>query len=166
MKRALLSLVLVAAVFSSFACERRGTGGTNDGGDTGAIKVGIYGDLSGQTSSFGQSTKNGALMAIDEINARGGINGRKIEYVIEDDQGQPAQAATVVSKLINQDKVHAILGENGNDIPQRLTGLRHQIGTDEGTAFVPADLAGNEYLPSTSRDAVGVAARTRPAPGL
>ncbi len=70
MKRALLSLVLVAAVFSSFACERRGTGGTNGGGDTGAIKVGIYGDLSGQTSSFGQSTKNGALMAIDEINAR------------------------------------------------------------------------------------------------
>lgn len=111
MKRALLSLVLVAAVFSSFACERRGPNGTTGGDDTGAIKVGIYGDLSGQTSSFGQSTKNGALMAIDEINARGGINGRKVESVIADDQGQPAQAATVVTKLINQDKVHAVLGE-------------------------------------------------------
>ncbi|HYE13769.1 MAG TPA: ABC transporter substrate-binding protein, partial [Pyrinomonadaceae bacterium] len=74
-------------------------------------KVGIYGDLSGQTSSFGQSTKNGAVMAIEEINAAGGINGRKIEWVMEDDQGQPAQAATVVTKLINQDRVHAILGE-------------------------------------------------------
>jgi branched-chain amino acid transport system substrate-binding protein len=50
-------------------------------------------------------------MAIDEINAAGGINGRKVEAIVEDDQGQPQQASTVVSKLINQDKVIAIIGE-------------------------------------------------------
>jgi branched-chain amino acid transport system substrate-binding protein len=102
---------LVALLVAAFACERRdgGPGGTADSG--GAIKVGIYGDLSGQTSSFGQSTKNGALMAIDEINAAGGINGRKVEWVMEDDQGQTQQASTVVKKLINQDKVVAVLGE-------------------------------------------------------
>src|SRR5687767_16031684 len=109
MKRTLITLGLATLLLAAFACERRTDGPAADAG--GAIKVGIYGDLSGQTSSFGQSTKNGVLMAIDEINAAGGINGRKVEWVMEDDQGQPQQASTVVAKLINQDKVVAILGE-------------------------------------------------------
>ncbi|HEV2864255.1 MAG TPA: ABC transporter substrate-binding protein [Pyrinomonadaceae bacterium] len=111
MKRTLMTIGLATLLAASFACEKRGDGAPTGSGDTGPIKVGIYGDLSGQTSSFGQSTKNGVLMAIDEINAAGGIGGRKVEYVIEDDQGQPQQASTVVTKLINQNKVHAILGE-------------------------------------------------------
>jgi branched-chain amino acid transport system substrate-binding protein len=73
--------------------------------------VGYYGDLSGRTSSFGQSTKNGVEMAADEINKAGGINGRQIQIITEDDQGEPNKAATVVTKLINQDKVQALLGE-------------------------------------------------------
>jgi len=73
--------------------------------------VDYYGDLSGRTSSFGQSTKNGVEMAADEINKAGGINGRQIQIITEDDQGEPNKAATVVTKLINQDKVQALLGE-------------------------------------------------------
>ena len=110
MKRLFLTLGLIASLLASLtSCERKG--GDIGSGNTGPIKVGIYGDLSGQTSSFGQSTKNGVTMAIDEINKAGGINGRQIQWIYEDDQGQPAQAATVVTKLINQDKVHALLGE-------------------------------------------------------
>jgi branched-chain amino acid transport system substrate-binding protein len=108
MKRILLSLGLIMTLLAGLACERRG-GGRGD--DTGPIKVGVYADLSGQTSSFGQSTKNGIQMATDELNKAGGINGRQFQLIIEDDQGLPAQAATVVTKLINQDQVHAILGE-------------------------------------------------------
>ena len=110
MKRTFITFGLIIGLLAGMACERRG-GETAGGSTTGPIKVGIYGDLSGQTSSFGQSTKNGILMAIDEINKAGGVNGRQVEYIIEDDQGQPAQAATVVTKLINQDRVHAVLGE-------------------------------------------------------
>src|SRR5215213_3126870 len=112
MKRTLITLGLATLLLAAFACERRdvgGPGGTTDTGGT--IKVGVYGDLSGQTSSFGESTRDGVKMAVDEINAAGGISGRKVETVIEDDQGQPQQASTVVTKLINQDRVHAILGE-------------------------------------------------------
>ena len=109
MKRILLSLGLIATLVAGFACERRDAGGSTD--DGGPIRVGVYVDLTGQTSSFGQSTKNGIQMAADEINKAGGINGRQVQLVIEDDQGLPAQAATVVTKLINQDKVHAVLGE-------------------------------------------------------
>ena len=50
-------------------------------------------------------------MAADEINAAGGINGRQVQLIHEDDQGEPGKAATVVTKLINQDQVRALLGE-------------------------------------------------------
>ncbi len=109
MKRTLLALLLITTLLAGFACERRG-GGSNGGGG-GPIVVGYYGDLSGNTSSFGQSTKNGVEMAADEINKAGGIDGRQVQVIVEDDQGEPNKAATVVSKLINQDKVQAVLGE-------------------------------------------------------
>jgi branched-chain amino acid transport system substrate-binding protein len=87
-------------------------GGNTTTGQTGdTIRVGVYGDTTGATSSFGQSTKNGIQLAFDEINAAGGINGKKLEMVFEDDQGTPEKAKTVISKLINQDKVVAVLGE-------------------------------------------------------
>lgn len=108
MKRTLLGILLITTLFVSFACERRGV---TNGGDTGTILIGYYGDLSGRTSSFGQSTKNGVEMAADEINKAGGINGRQVKIITEDDQGEPNKAATVVTKLINQDGVKALLGE-------------------------------------------------------
>ena len=109
MKRTLLALLLITTLFAGFACERRGAGNAADGG--GEIVVGYYGDLTGRTASFGQSTRNGVEMAIDEINKAGGVMGRKVRVIVEDDQGEPNKAATVVSKLVNQDKVHAVLGE-------------------------------------------------------
>lgn len=111
MKRTIIALGLIAAMIAATGCQRRdGAGGTNgSGGDP--IKVGVYLDLSGQTSSFGQSTKNGIEMARDEINAAGGINGRQIQLVIEDEQGEPGKVTTVVTKLLRQDGVVALLGE-------------------------------------------------------
>lgn len=111
MTRIFLAICIVTSLLLSVSCvDKTGTGTTNTGGgDT--IKVGVYGDLTGQTSSFGQSTKNGIELAVEEINNAGGINGKKIQLVIEDDQGRPEQAKTVVSKLVNQDKVVAVLGE-------------------------------------------------------
>ncbi|MCA1639660.1 MAG: ABC transporter substrate-binding protein [Acidobacteria bacterium] len=112
MKNFFLAVILVFSTLFSSACVDKGANTTTTGGDTGGdIKVGVYGDLTGGTASFGQSTKNGVQLAVDEINAAGGVNGRKITLVIEDDQGQPQQATTVVQKLINQDKVVALLGE-------------------------------------------------------
>lgn len=112
MKRIFLSLLVLASLLMSFtACVDKGanSGPTNAGGDT--IRVGVYGDLTGATSSFGQSTKNGIQLAFDEINAAGGVNGKKLEMLFEDDQGTPEKAKTVIQKLISQDKVVAVLGE-------------------------------------------------------
>ena len=110
MTRVFLTIGLLVSIFCSFACVQKGGEGTTaNTGDT--IKVGVFADLTGQTSSFGQSTKNGVELAVEEINNAGGVNGKKIELIVEDDQGRPEQAKTVVSKLINQDKVQAVIGE-------------------------------------------------------
>jgi len=116
MKRLLLSLGLITSLFFAFACERKG--GPGAGGQSGPIVVGYYGDLTGRTSNFGQSTKRGVEMAADEINKAGGINGRQITILSEDDEGRPEKAATVVKKLIDQDRVVALLGEvaSGNTL--------------------------------------------------
>jgi len=75
------------------------------------IKVGEYGSLTGTEATFGQSTHKGIQMALDEINAAGGVLGKKLELHTEDDQSQAGQASTVVHKLISSDGVVAILGE-------------------------------------------------------
>src|SRR5262249_15809855 len=62
-------------------------------------------------ATFGISTRNGADMAIDEANAGGGVLGKKIRVIVEDDQGKPEEAQTVVTKLVNKDRVVAVLGE-------------------------------------------------------
>jgi len=94
-----------------------GCGQNNSGGaDHTLIKIGYYGDLSGPTFNFGESAKNGVLMAVEELNQGGGINGHRIDLVIEDDQGNPERAAARAGKLIDQDKVIAVIagGTSGN----------------------------------------------------
>src|SRR5437763_10001602 len=110
MRRTLIALGLIAVMLATTGCQRRGGGDTAGGGGD-AIKVGVYLDLSGQTSSFGLSTRRGIEMARDEINNAGGINGRKVELVVEDEQGEPGKVTTVVTKLLRQDQVKALLGE-------------------------------------------------------
>jgi branched-chain amino acid transport system substrate-binding protein len=75
------------------------------------IPIGFYGSLTGSTATFGQSGKKGCTLAFDEINAAGGVLGEKIALHVEDDRGEPAEAASAVSKLISRDHVIGLLGE-------------------------------------------------------
>ena len=77
---------------------------------TGDIPVGVYGALTGDQAAFGTSTVNGVKLAADEINAAGGILGRKIRLYVEDDQGRAEEAASVVTKLITNNDVIAQIG--------------------------------------------------------
>jgi len=94
-------------------CLLTGCNPSSPGTDAGSavIKVGEYGSLTGSEATFGQSTHKGIQQAVDEINAGGGVLGKKIELHTEDDQSQAGQAATVVRKLISSDGVAAVLGE-------------------------------------------------------
>ena len=75
------------------------------------IKIGEVDPLTGGVSQFGIGCHQGFVMAFEEINGEGGILGRKLELVTEDDQSKPGQSSTAVRKLITQDKVVAILGD-------------------------------------------------------
>lgn len=75
------------------------------------IPVGEYGSITGTTAAFGTSTHEGVELAIDEINAAGGVLGRPLKVFLEDDQSKPEEVPTVVTKLINQNKVVALIGE-------------------------------------------------------
>ena len=101
---ATLSLLLVG-------CPPKAEDGGAAGGGGGEILVGEYGSLTGAEATFGQSTHNAIMMAVDEVNAAGGVNGRKIKVITEDDQSKAEEAANAVSKLISQNSVIAVLGE-------------------------------------------------------
>jgi branched-chain amino acid transport system substrate-binding protein len=78
---------------------------------SGPIPVGEYASMTGDTATFGQSSHKGITLAVDEMNAAGGVNGRQIDLRKEDDQSQATEAATAVQKLIDRDHVAAVLGE-------------------------------------------------------
>jgi branched-chain amino acid transport system substrate-binding protein len=75
------------------------------------IKIGEYASLTGKEAAFGQSSHKGTQMAIDELNAAGGVLGRQLELITEDDQSKQGESATIVKKLISRDRVAGILGE-------------------------------------------------------
>ena len=92
----LISMLLPAALFAQTAEP---------------IRVGVFLDITGVTSIFGIPTRNGIKLAIDEINAAGGIKGRRLRVFLEDNQGRPEKSKEVAAKLINENKVHVILGD-------------------------------------------------------
>src|SRR5205809_7203341 len=77
------------------------------------IILGTHTDLSGVTASFGVSFVNGMRLAVDQINASGGIHGRTIRLIVEDHQYQVPRAVQAANKLLNRDRVLAIVGALG-----------------------------------------------------
>ena len=67
--------------------------------------------MTGSEATFGISTHQGIELALKEVNAAGGVNGKTVELISLDDQSKPDEAATAVTKLITQNRVSAILGE-------------------------------------------------------
>ena len=74
------------------------------------IRIGLITPLSGDVKTFGESVRNSFLIAVEEANARGGVAGMKIAYVIQDDKNDATEAANVANLLVNQQRVKAIVG--------------------------------------------------------
>ena len=97
------------ALFVVLALVLAGTFVSCGGGSKGVV-IGAVGPVTGAAATFGISTKNGDQLAVDEWNANGGVLGKQIKMVFADDKGDPAEGATVYTKLIQQDKAVAIVG--------------------------------------------------------
>jgi branched-chain amino acid transport system substrate-binding protein len=101
--------LFLCVTLAAAGCMLAGCPGGSGGGSS-SVLVGYYGDLTGNTATFGVSTREGIELAMGEINQSPPL-GKPLELRVEDDQGKPEQANSVVTKLITQDGVVAVLGE-------------------------------------------------------
>jgi len=92
------------------------------------VKIGFMGALTGDVAMYGKPTLEGMKIAADEINAAGGINGRKIEIIETDNRGDKQEGAAVAQKLINRDKVVAILGDPTTGISKVVAPIAQKAG--------------------------------------
>ena len=109
MKRTLIALGLTASLLAAAACQPGPAGPGGAGGDK--VKIGVFMSLTGSTAQFGISSTNGIKMAAEEVNSAGGINGKQVELLVQDDRSDAQEAATIVTKFVTQDGVHGIIGE-------------------------------------------------------
>jgi hypothetical protein len=98
-----LSLLVVLCVCTALiSCSKKVETG---------IPVGQFGSLTGAQATFGESSDKGVLLALDEINATGGVLGQQIRLITKDNQSKPGETSTVVRELITRNKVVALIGE-------------------------------------------------------
>jgi len=90
------------------------------------IKVGVVLPLTGSEAAFGEIERNSFQMALDEINAKGGVKGKKIELLFEDDTGKPDVGRSAAEKLISQDKVPILTGGYSSAVSIGVTALAQQ----------------------------------------
>lgn len=132
----LLSFMFVVAIFSGFAAKKSD------------LKIGVIEPLSGADGAFGKSAKNAIELLQEQVNATGGINGQKVSFIYYDDEAKPATAATVGSKLINQDKVVAIVGPLTSGCANAVAPIAVAAGIPliSGTATNPTVTATGKFI--------------------
>ncbi len=108
MKKLLLASVLAITAVIGAVLTASAAGVTEK-----EILIGTYTDLSGVTVSWGVNNSNAIRMAFDEVNAKGGINGRMIRYIVEDNQYQVPRSIQAANKLINSDHVFLMIANGG-----------------------------------------------------
>src|SRR5262245_1448628 len=101
-------LAALALAAGSAAAQNSNQGVTKD-----EIVLGSIQDLSGPIAGFGKQLKQGMQLRVDEINEQGGINGRKLRLLVEDSSYDPKKAVLAAQKLVNQDRIFAMVGHLG-----------------------------------------------------
>lgn len=105
-KRVFAMLMACMMALSLVACGNKtndngGSGNSADGAGTETIKLGVVGPLTGGYANYGLSVQHGAQLAVDEINAAGGVNGKQLELSAQDSQGDPESAVAAYGKLMD-----------------------------------------------------------------
>ena len=127
-----LTLVAALLALGSGAALAQSQGVSKD-----EIVLGSIQDLSGPIAGFGKQVRLGMMLRVDEVNEQGGINGRKIKLLVEDSAYDPRRAVLAAQKLVNQDKIFAMVGH---------------IGTAQNMAAMPVQFQKNviNFFPVTA----------------
>lgn len=104
---------MALAMLGAFSgCSNTGDGGSASGGsDSDTIRIGGLAPLTGDAASYGVAVNNAIQMAVEDINANGGIDGKQIKYIYYDEKGDTTEATNAYNKLVQDDKVVAIIGD-------------------------------------------------------
>jgi len=131
-RKAILVFAVLALAATAAAAQNAAQGVTKN-----EIVLGSIQDLSGPIAAFGKQSRMGMQLRIDEINEQGGINGRKIRLIVEDSAYDPKKAVLAAQKLVNQDKIFAMVGH---------------IGTAQNMAAMPVQFEKNviNFMPLTA----------------
>ena len=105
MKKKILSALMATAVMGSVLA-----GCSKSSANSDTINIGAIGPLTGPASTYGQSVKNGAELYLEQVNADGGIDGKKLSLLFEDDEANPDKAIQAFNKLVDNEGVPVILG--------------------------------------------------------
>jgi len=139
MRSRLLAAVFVAALIAPAMAADSVRGVTDN-----EIVIGTYTDLSGVTAMWGVNNSNAWRMVFDETNAAGGINGRKIKYIVEDNQYQVPRSVQAANKLINRDGVFMMVANGGT--PMNNATMPEQLAKGVPNVF-PLTSARSMYEP-------------------
>ena len=112
------------------------------------IVIGQVAALSGPAAALGQGMREGILAAFAEANAAGGVKGHKLELISEDDGYEPAKSVTGAKKLINDDKVFALVGSVGTPTSAAVQPITTEIGMPFIGAFTGAEFLRDPYKPN------------------
>jgi branched-chain amino acid transport system substrate-binding protein len=111
--------------FGIVGCQKQPSGSDQQASDA-VIRIGEVGSMTGSDATFGTSTHQGIAQAFSEINAAGGVRGKKLELITLDDQGKASEAVLATQKLISQQKVRAILGEVASTLSIAMAPIAQQ----------------------------------------
>jgi branched-chain amino acid transport system substrate-binding protein len=127
------------------------------------IKIGVIQPLSGSVAASGNYVRMGAEIGRDWINAKGGVNGRKVELLIEDNKSDPKEAASAAEKLIVRDKVPAIMGAWGSSMTLAVMPKLEEYGVPmvvETSSAASVTKRGNPWIfrisPPSEMEALGL----------
>src|ERR1700683_3046272 len=137
MLKAILAALFGMAFVLPAAAETRGVTDSE-------ILIGTYTDLSGVTAMWGVNNTNAWRMVFDDVNTEGGINGRKIRYIIEDNQYQIPRSVQAANKLINRDGVFIMVANGGT--PMNNATMPDQLAKGVANVF-PLHSARSMYEP-------------------
>jgi len=111
LRRTLISGLCATALATAIGCKKNTADSGTGNADATEVVIGHYASMTGSTAHFGQDTDRGVRLALEELNAQGGVLGKKLKLVTLDDRGDSAEAANAVNRLIDVEKVSAVIGE-------------------------------------------------------
>jgi branched-chain amino acid transport system substrate-binding protein len=123
MKRVLCALAVLAVLLAAAAAPRSSA-------QQPPVKLGLAAAVSGGSAASGEAIKRGLLIAIDEINAKGGVlGGRKLELVVRDDEGNPQKGVTIARELVEREQVAAVFGGLHTTVALAQVPVWHELKT-------------------------------------